>query len=116
MNGIELLKDKNAKQIYENSLDILGRIENNNFSTYANSIKKEQIEIYLKTISVIVDKMLDTKYNVDDEYEEISKNYTTKSLIKISELIKDSYKKLTTNTNEQGIIDSLLIGILEAKI
>lgn len=114
--GLNILSNLEIKEIYDNCLKILDTISKNNILTFSTMIDKNNIENYIKIFSILIENFLVDKSNNKSNYSIISSRYTIKSLLDIANLLHISYKKIKSNTNEQSVIDNLLIGILEAKI
>lgn len=115
-SGKDMLADENIKEIYDNCLDILSQLNSENISRYSQIINKSNLTDYLKILSLIISKMLMGKQNLIQDFQVINQKFTLKALIKIADLVHYSNKKIKSNTNEQSIIDNLLIGIMEAKL
>lgn len=114
--GLDMLYNEKIKEIFNNCIDILKNINNQNIIKYSSIITKTNLKDYLKIFSAIISKMISNKAKISNEYELVTKNYTIKSLLNIADLIQYSNRKLKANTNDQSIIDNLLIGIMEEKI
>ena len=114
--GLKLLQDSTVREVYENCLEILLKIDKKNIAGYSIQINKNNLEEYIRMFTIILSKMITSKTLNSGEYDLINSHYTIKALADISNELEYSNKKIIANVNEQGIIDNLLIKIMEAKI
>ena len=93
---------------------------------YANKIlaKKESFDLILEFMSLILEDIL-AKLCKRDELitlktqmnfiNEVSEDYTVKSICEIEKLLRKIQEERTFNVNLSGIVDNMLLGILEVK-
>lgn len=125
--AIEILNNNAYFEVYENSLDlILNMRTSRDLTKYSSKIVKNQkfLNVYFEVLENLYRDLLLIKSgtvsliknkNSLNLLEVASGNYSKKALIKTLEKVEQSKQKIKYNTNKTGVIDTLLLGILEVK-
>ncbi|MBE5745910.1 MAG: hypothetical protein E7359_01295 [Clostridiales bacterium] len=120
------LNEKNLAKTFDFCLDLLKNLNSSsqilNFSSLILK-DKENLYNYFYILTLIFRDLIVCKINKSlvknqshlNDFIEISENFHYKALCNILDKLIESNKKLSFNTNENLIIDNLLINILEEK-
>ena len=94
--------------------------------SFANKIlaRKDQFELFMEMLSIILEDILMKLCKKDNLitlktqvsfYNDISNDYTVKSVCEIEKLIRKVIEEKSFNVNLSAMVDNLLLGILEVK-
>lgn len=124
---LELSRQKDLEEIFALAKSIFKEMKNSKqVVVYANKIlsKKENFDLIIEFMSLILEDLLaklckkeelitlQTQMNFIND---IASDYTVKSICEIEKLIRKIQEERVFNVNLPGIVDNLLLGILEVK-
>lgn len=123
--AIKIAENKDAKDIINLAIDTITNLKSSKdvivFSSRILQLKKD-IPFFLDTMlamfrDIAVYENSDSVYfkNLSKQYENLKKVYNSQMIEKISKLINEVYQKFEFNCNITGVIDQLLLNILEVK-
>jgi DNA polymerase-3 subunit delta' len=125
--AIDLVKNDKYFEIYEFVLDaVLNMKASNQLLNYTSSIEKDKkhAETYIDLLGTFFRDMLILKEDSEqlvfnkyslDKLKQASEGYSNKALIEAIKKTNKAKKMLKFNANTTGVIDLLLLGILEDK-